>query len=100
MPTWEGLGMPLYEAGGDDYITVDSNGDIVLQQTGQSQADFRRLQFAILSTAPASAGLTKGDVWLHKGTTDVYSFALCTSTAAGTVKRMRRYIDVTLGSAS
>lgn len=85
---------------GTSVITGDSQhtGDIVMNKTGQ--ASFSKLQLAVLHTAPASAGLTKGDIWIHKGTTDVYSLALCVSTAAGTVKRMRRHIDVTLGSAS
>lgn len=102
MATFNGLGMPLYDADGNDFITVDSNGDIVLNQSGQTQADFRRLQLAVLTTAPSSAGLTKGDIWVHKVTTDMYRLAMCISTATGAVQRVRRALamDVTLGSAS
>jgi len=102
MSTYNGIGMPRYDSSGDDLITVDSNGDIVLNQTGQTQSDFRRLQLAVLTTAPSSAGLTKGDLWVHKVTTDIYRIAMCISTATGASQRVRRALamDVTLGSAS
>ena len=73
---------------------------IVLQKTGTGQTTFARLRLPILETAPASAGLTKGDVWLAKATTDVYRFALCISTAAGTPRYGHRFTRGTIGTAS
>lgn len=73
---------------------------VVLQKTGTGQTTFARLRLPILETAPASAGLTKGDVWLAKATTDVYRFALCISTAAGTPRYGHRFTRATIGTAS
>ena len=80
--------------------TMTAGKDIVMSKTGQ--ASFSKLQLAVLNTAPASAGLTKGDMWMHKVTTDIYRLAVCISTATGASQRVRRALamDVTLGSAS
>jgi len=40
------------------------------------QTAFAKLRLPILETAPASAGLTKGDIWLAKASTDTYGMAL------------------------
>jgi hypothetical protein len=73
---------------------------VVLEKTGTGQTTFARLRLPILNTAPASAGLTKGDLWLSKATTDVYRLSLCISTAAGTPRYGARFIRTTIGSAS
>jgi len=80
--------------------TLTAGKDVVLSKTGQ--ASFSKLQLAVLNTAPASAGLSKGDMWVHKVTTDIYRLAMCISTATGASQRVRRALamDVTLGSAS
>jgi hypothetical protein len=77
---------------------IDAAGDIVLNKT--SQTVFTKLQLPILNTAPSSAGLTKGDVWLSKATTDVYRLTLCISTVTGTVRYGSRIIRATIGTAS
>ena len=73
---------------------------VVLGKTGTGQTTFARLRLPILSTAPASAGLTKGDVWLALATTDVLRLAVCISTATGTARYGGRIIRATLGTAS
>jgi hypothetical protein len=83
---------------GTELLVVESTGDVVLGKTDQTT--FTKLQLPILNTAPSSAGLTKGDVWLAKATTDVYRMALCISTATGAARYGSRIIRVTLGTAS
>lgn len=79
--------------------TLTAGKDVVLSKT--SQAAFSKLQLAILNTTPTTSVITKGDLWLHKVTTDIYRLAMCISNGVGTVKRMRRAdFDVSLGSAS
>jgi hypothetical protein len=73
---------------------------VVLSKTGTGQTTFARLRLPILETAPASAGLTKGDLWLAKATTDVYRFALCISTATGAVRYGKGIQRSTIGTAS
>jgi len=73
---------------------------VILGKGTVGQTAFARLRLPILSTAPASAGLTKGDIWLALATADVYRFALCISTAAGTARYGHRFTRATLGSAS
>jgi hypothetical protein len=82
----------------DDDINMTSGEHVVLNKTDQTT--FSRLRLPILSTAPASAGLSKGDIWLAKATTDVYRLALCVSTATGAPRYGSRITRVTLGSAS
>ncbi len=86
-----GFNIPLVKAG--DVLDVSAKGD-----TGQSI--FARLKLPILNTAPASAGLAKGDIWLAKATTDVYRLAICVSLATGAVKYGSRAIRDTIGTAS
>lgn len=76
------------------------NSGVILNKTGTGQTTFARLRLPILETAPASAGLTKGDIWLAKATTDVYRFAICISTAAGTPRYGHRFTRATIGTAS
>lgn len=79
--------------------TLTAGKDVVLSKS--SQAAFSKLQLAILNTTPTTSVITKGDLWLHKVTTDIYRLAMCISNGVGTVKRMRRAdFDVSLGSAS
>lgn len=78
----------------------DANGSLALNKYGTGQTTFARLRLPILETAPASAGLTKGDIWLAKATTDVYRFAICISTAAGTPRYGHRFTRATIGTAS
>jgi hypothetical protein len=73
---------------------------IVLGKTGTGQTTFAKLRLPILSTAPSSAGLTKGDVWLALATADVLRFAVCISTATGAARYGGRIIRTTLGTAS
>lgn len=73
---------------------------VILAKTGTGQTTFSRLRLPILETAPASAGLTKGDIWLAKATTDVYRFAMCISTATGAARYGGRIIRSTIGTAS
>ena len=73
---------------------------VVLNKTGTGQTTFARLRLPILSTAPASAGLTKGDMWLALATTDVLRLAVCISTATGTARYGSRITRATLGTAS
>jgi hypothetical protein len=88
----------LTNVDGTEKLAIESSGDIVLQQVDQTT--FAKLQLPILNTAPASASLTKGDLWFSKGTTDVYRLSMCISTAAGTVKYGPRFIRNTIGTAS
>ena len=64
------------------------------------QTAFAKLRLPILATAPASAGLTKGDIWLAKASTDTYRMALCISTVAATVRYDAILNRVTLGTVS
>jgi len=73
---------------------------VILGKGTVGQTAFARLRLPILETAPASAGLTKGDIWIAKATTDVYRFALCISTATGAARYGGRIIRTTLGTAS
>lgn len=82
----------------DDDINMTSGEHVVLNKTDQTT--FSRLRLPILNTAPASASLVKGDLWLGKATTDVYRLGLCISTATGAPRYGSRIIRVTLGSAS
>lgn len=81
-----------------ELYTVESTGDNVLGKTDQTT--FTKLQLPILNTAPASANLTKGDLWLSKATTDVYRISLCISTATGAPRYGPRFTRVTIGTAS
>jgi hypothetical protein len=81
-------------------LTMSNGYDIVLPKGAVGQTSFSKLQLPILNTTPASAGLTKGDIWLAKATTDVYRIALCVSTATGAPRYGARIIRVTLGTAS
>ena len=58
----------------DDDINMTSGEHVVLNKTDQTT--YSRLRLPILNTAPASANLTKGDLWLGKATTDVYRLSL------------------------
>ncbi len=82
----------------DDDINMTSGEHVVLNKTDQTT--YSRLRLPILDSAPASAGLAKGDIWLGKATTDVYRFAMCISTAGGTVRYGSRIIRATIGTAS
>jgi hypothetical protein len=82
----------------DDDVNMTSGEHVVLNKTDQTT--FSRLRLPILNTAPSSAGLAKGDIWLAKATTDVYRLALCISTATGAPRYGSRITRVTLGSAS
>lgn len=77
---------------------IDSAGDINLNKTDQTT--FSKLKLPILNTAPSSAGLVKGDLWLAKATTDVYRMAMCISTAAGYVRYGDRITMSTIGDAN
>ncbi len=83
-----GFSIPLVKAG--DVLDASAKGD-----TGQS--NFARLKLPILNTAPASAGLAKGEVWLAKATGDVYRMAMCISTAGGTARYGSRIASTTIG---
>ena len=87
-------------AGQLSILGAAGDSGVILTKTGTGQTTFARLRLPILETAPASAGLTKGDVWLAKATTDVYRFALCISTAAGTPRYGHRFTRATIGTAS
>ena len=79
--------------------TMTAGKDIVLSKTDQTT--FSKLQLALLNTTPATTAVVKGDLWLHKVTTDIFRLAMCISSGVASVKRMRRAdFDVTLGSAS
>jgi hypothetical protein len=86
-------------AAGDELLVVEDSGTLVLNKH-DDHSSFSALRLPILNTAPASAGLTKGDMWLTRATTDVYRLALCISTATGAPRYGARFIRVTLGSAS
>ena len=88
----------LQNSSGTELNVIDANGDINLYKT--SQAAFGRLNLPILSTAPASAGLTKGDLWLAKATTDVYRLALCISTAGAATRYGTRMHLATIGAST
>jgi hypothetical protein len=82
------------------FNAVASGAGVILGKGTVGQTSFGRLRLPILSTAPASAGLSKGDLWLAKATTDVYRMALCISTATGAPRYGHRITRVTIGSAS
>jgi hypothetical protein len=86
--------------GGLNFVGAAGARGVVLGKTGTGQTTFARLRLPILSTAPASAGLTKGDLWLALATTDVVRLAVCISTATGTARYGHRMIRTTLGTAS
>lgn len=86
----------MENSSGTDLGYFDSNGDLVHYKTSQSA--FGRTQLAVLNTAPSSAGLTKGDIWLAKATTDVYRLALCASTAGAATRYGSRFAMTTIGS--
>ena len=91
--------LTLRDTNGTELMSIESEGDVVLKKHSD-HTDFAKLALALLHTAPTSAaGLTTGDLWMHKVTTDVYALAFCISGAATTVRRLRRDF-VTLGSAS
>ncbi len=81
---------------GTELFVVNSTGSIVLGKT--SQSTFSRLRLAILESAPSSAGLTKGDIWLAKSTDAAYRLAVCISTATGAVRYGKRIVQSTLAS--
>ena len=76
-----------------------ASGEILGKGTG-GQTAFAKLRLPILSTAPSSAGLTKGDLWLALATTDVYRLAMCISTATGAPRYGHRITRATIGTAS
>lgn len=82
----------------DDDINMTSGEHIVLNKTDQTT--YSRLRLPILSTAPASASLTKGDLWLAKATTDVYRIALCISTAGAATRYGLRMHLQTIGAST
>lgn len=86
----------LETSAGVEKVVIDSAGDVNLGKTDQTT--FVKLGLPILNTAPSSAGLTKGDVFLAKATTDVYRMVLCISTATGAVRYSDRFIRVTLSA--
>jgi hypothetical protein len=73
---------------------------VILGKTGTGQTTFAKLRLPILATAPASAGLTKGDLWLAQATTDVFRLAMCISTATGAPRYGHRITRTTIGTAS
>ena len=86
--------------GGLTFVGAAGARGVVLGKTGTGQTTFARLRLPILETAPASAGLTKGDLWLAKATTDIYRFAVCISTATGAVRYGKSMQRSTIGTAS
>ncbi len=88
-----GAGDPSLNIQAGDALNVSAKGTV-------GQTAFARLRLPILNTAPASAGLAKGDIWLAKATTDVYRLAICVSLATGAVKYGSRAIRDTIGTAS
>ena len=86
--------------GGLTFVGAAGARGVVLGKTGTGQTTFAKLRLPILSTAPASAGLTKGDMWLALATTDVLRLAVCISTATGAARYGGRIIRTTLGTAS
>ena len=82
-----------------DSVTMAAGKHVILQKGTVGQTSFGRLRLNVLATAPASASLTKGEIWLAKGTTDVYRLAMCVSTATGATSYGRQ-MDLTFGSAS
>ncbi len=88
---YAGLAVALIAAG--DVLDVSAKGTI-------GQTSFARLRLPILVTAPSSADLSKGDLWLSKGTTDIYRLTLCISTVTGAVKYGARFTRDTIGTAS
>jgi hypothetical protein len=81
-----------------DDVSLETGKHVILAKTDQTT--YSRLRLPVLNTAPSSAGLTKGDIWLAKATTDIYRLALCISTVAGTVKYGSRVARDTIGTAS
>lgn len=79
-----------------DDVTVEAGKHVILNKTDQST--FSRVRLAILNSAPSSAGLTKGEIWLAKSTDAAYRLAVCISTAAGTVRYGKRIVQSTLAS--
>ncbi len=88
---YAGMAVALPLAG--DVLDVSAKGTV-------GQTSFARLRLPILNTAPASADLTKGELWLSKGTTDIYRLTLCISTATGAVKYGARFLRDTIGTSS
>lgn len=83
-----------------NYPGIAGANGIILGKGTVGQTAFSKLRLPILNTAPSSAGLTKGDIWLAKATTDVYRLALCISTATGTPRYGSRISRETIGTAS
>jgi hypothetical protein len=90
----------LTSDGGLNFVGAAGARGVILGKTGTGQTTFAKLRLPILSTAPASAGLTKGDVWLALATADVLRLAVCISTATGAARYGGRIIRTTLGTAS
>ena len=86
----------LQTSAGVEKVVIESTGDVNLGKTDQTT--FVKLNLPILDTAPSSAGLTKGDVFLAKATTDVYRMVLCISTATGAVRYANRITRSTLSA--
>jgi hypothetical protein len=96
-----GSELSFFDSRGSFNAVGAANGNgLVFAKTGTGQTNFARIRLPILATAPASAGLTKGDIWLAKASTDTYRMALCVSTAAGTVNYDAILNRVTLGTVS
>ena len=91
----------LRDLDNNEIMSISSSGDINLEKHAD-HSSFAKLNLALLSTFPTTAtGLTTGDLWMTKVTTDVYALTLCVSGAGNSVLRCRRaVIDVTLGSSS
>ena len=87
-------------AGAFQAVGAAGASGVILGKGTVGQTAFAKLRLPILSTAPASAGLTKGDIWLAKASTDTYRMALCISTVAATVRYDAILNRVTLGTVS
>ena len=80
-----------------DDVALEAGKHVTLLKTDQTT--FGRLRLPVLSTAPSSAAVALGDIWLAKPTTDVVRIAACVD-GTNTVKYGPRMIRNTLGSAS
>jgi hypothetical protein len=91
-----------YIDSGGSIVMPGSMAGLILNTKGAvGQTTFQRVRLPILSTAPASAGLTKGDIWLAMvNTADQYRMAVCVSTATGDVRYDAILNRVTLGTVS
>src|SRR3990167_3901090 len=58
-----------------DNVSMEAGSHVILAKTNQTT--YSRLRLPVLNTAPSSAAVALGDVWLAAPTTDVVRLAAC-----------------------